>query len=261
VLAASRPLLLLVVLLAGMPLFTGACGGAGAPRPADPPAPTQPEADADADAAEPVGQLLVPLGEEELVERALASMPPELRVLEQTPPSLWEQHSLRDPLPGEAILDQPGATDIWVLDRSVAEQLVRLEMERQRMPAAIIEQTLPLVVDLAQSESNWGTNVVQGRIPGDPNNAYPTRARGIFQYIPATWERYATPEHGNIFNPIDQIAVTVRAMRLAETISCGAERFTYPATGETIRLPLVVPDYGVWCAGAGGWGPGRLRDG
>lgn len=191
-----------------------------------------------------------------LVEQARQFTSPELRDL-NADPTRYQSRSVTNPLPGEAIegTNAPRVT----LPRALGLRLIRAEMHEQGMPAWAIGEAAPLLADLIEHESTWSTNAVQSMIPGDPNNAYPTRARGLFQYIPETWAAHATDAHPNIFDPVDQIAVTVDTMRRATSLACGAESFTYPS-GATVELPHAIPGYGYWCAGSGGWGPGGVRD-
>jgi murein DD-endopeptidase MepM/ murein hydrolase activator NlpD len=93
-----------------------------------------------------------------------------------------------------------------------------------------------------KDESGGVPNVVQA-ILGDGNDAYPSRARGLFQFVPSTFWAWRVPPHENVFNPFDNILAAMNAMRHMSS-----------AATASAPIDLRSEGLGIWLTG-GGWSP------
>ena len=140
----------------------------------------------------------------------------------------------------------PGESDPRQVPSAVIDQLITATGQALGMRPKLIEEVRPALHKTMAAESAYRSAALQGLISGDPNNNYPDRARGLFQFTPGTFWNSRVPGFDNIFNPLHNL---IAAMNIMYHGSGG--NYTVP--------PLNLGKDGVWPQG-GGWNP-HFRNG
>ncbi|EOH80715.1 tape measure protein [Enterococcus malodoratus] len=74
-----------------------------------------------------------------------------------------------------------------------------------QMKVSVTASDIRNILSLIQHESTGNEKVIQSSAVWDVNTASGNPAKGLLQFIPQTFARYAMPGHGNIFSGYDQL--------------------------------------------------------
>lgn len=134
-----------------------------------------------------------------------------------------------------------GEDDPRQIPEGAVDEMISAVGQAMGIKPAILEQVRPGLHRTIKGESGFRPASMQGQISGDPNNAYPSRARGLFQFTPGTFWGSRVPGFDNIFNPLHNIIAAMNIMYHGE-----GGVYTFP--------PLRLGEDGVWPTGPG-WSP------
>lgn len=121
------------------------------------------------------------------------------------------------PAPGEV----EGENTQTPIPKRAENRIISAVGEALGVKPETMEIVRPYLHEMIRGESGYRPAIWQ--TVKDQNSAYPDRARGLFQFIPPTFQTWKVGGYDNIFNPLDNTLAAMNAMHNASSMLTSPE--------------------------------------